>query len=128
MCWYALTTCRIRILLIRTMRVVGGFCRFYVRGKGSLYSHPANRMGQSEVNWHLLPSASPLSLCLHTVCSGFCLYRSRVRVSVFRPVPRKNSRKRELEKSKESSRRIRKSNHVKMFVYFSKSKEVLKKR
>ena len=27
-CWYALTTCRIRISLIRTMRVVGGFCRF----------------------------------------------------------------------------------------------------
>jgi len=28
---------------------------------------PLTALGQSEVNWHLLPSASPLSLCLHTV-------------------------------------------------------------
>ena len=48
---------------------------------------PLTALGQSEVNWHLLPSASPLPLCLHTlvvteisiyllnkVYSGFCLY------------------------------------------------------
>ena len=28
---------------------------------------PLTALGQSEVNWHLLSSASPLSLCLHIV-------------------------------------------------------------
>ena len=65
---------------------------------------------------------------LNKVYRGFYLYSFSYLCFGISSGSPKEFEKRKLEKSKESSRRKRKSNHVKMFVYFSKSKKILKKR